>query len=351
MRRLMLLPLAVAVVATLLPAALPAAAAISPAATRNMTAIVNAERGAHTGFLQPLATTAFTALRDVYPVGKTIGVTVDTARAVAARWPRAASKVRTLPISIWYPATSGAISKSDTFWAKVRTGHFPLIVFAAGFNSSPETYQPFLHAIAAQGYIVAAPLFPISGAIAGAAPARRSNAEMLNQMYDVSAVITQMIKYAKSPDFLGWAMSQTQIGVIGHSDGAMTVAGMTMSTSYSDVRVKVAAVMSGAGPYGLAWNHRRVVPLIVEQATQDPYNAAANSQWLFNAVKGPRAYLTVKGPYHIWPLIGNDRVADVVRRAVIAHLDGTLKSGGTAAFWRFASAGNTPGLTSLRFAS
>ena len=43
-------------------------------------------------------------------------------------------------------------------------------------------------------------------------------------------------------------MSQTAIGVIGHSDGAMTVAGMTMSTSYSDPRIKAVAVMSGRRP-------------------------------------------------------------------------------------------------------
>jgi hypothetical protein len=355
MRRLMLLPLALVTAVAILPAALPAAAAAPPAPTRDITKILNAERGATSVHpFMSLATSAvsYTPLRDVYPVGKTMGSTVDRARGVAKRAPLPASSVRSLPISIWYPAASGAISSGDTFRANSRRGQFPLIVFAAGFNASPETYQPFLHAIAAQGYIVAAPLFPIEGAIAGAAAASRSNAEILNQMYDMSAVITQMLAYSTtSGNWLSVAMVKTQIAVIGHSDGAMTVAGMTMSTSYSDSRIKAAAVLSGAGPLGLTWNTRKVVPLMVEQATQDPYNAPANSQWLFNHVTGPRDYLTVTGPYHIWPFIGNDRVADVVRRAVIAQLDSQLKNGGTAAFWRLAAAANTAGLTSLRFAT
>ena len=361
---MMLVPLALAAAATVLPASAsasagptpPTSAITAPATSRDITKILNAERSAHSssGKLHPFATTgsAFTPLRDVFPVGKTAGYTVDTARGTPARYPSPALSHRNLPIEIWYPAASGRISSSDTFWATARGGHFPLIVFAAGYDANPDTYQPFLHAIAAQGYIVAAPVFPIEASIAGAAPAGRSNAEMLNQMYDMSAVITQMISYARQPgNFLGAAMSQTQIGVIGHSDGAMTVAGMTMSTSYNDPRIKVAVVMSGAAPLGLTWNKRKVVPLMVEQAAKDPYNNPANSQWLFNHVTGSRAYLTVAGTYHIWPLIGNDKVSDVVRRSVIGELGITLKNGGMPAFWSMVIAANTPGVTSLKFAT
>ena len=358
MRRLKLLPLALAAAAALVPAALPAAsasAAGSPAAsTRDITKIAAIERQAHSRALKPFATSgsgSSSFLKDAYPVGKTVGLAVDRARGVAARYPNPASSVRTLPVEIFYPAY-GKVSSSDTFWATARGGHFPLIVFAGGYDSNPDTYEPFLHAIAAQGYIVAAPVFPIEASIPGAAPAGRSNAEMLNQMYDMSATISQMLVYAKTRgNFLNAAMSQTQIGVIGHSDGGMTVAGMTMSTSYYDSRIKAVAVMSGAGPYGLSWNHRRVVPTLVEQPNQDPYNSPSNSQWLFNKVTGSRDYLTVAGPYHIWPLIGNDRTADLVRRTVIAHFNLVLKHGGFTSFWQLVSAGNTPGVTSLRFAS
>ena len=361
MRRILLLPLTLAFAATLVPAAvsaIPAAAAASPAASRDITAIARAEGAAHAPNLRkPLATvsapaTPYTYLRDVYPVGKTAGITVDYARGVPARYPNPPSKSRWLPISIWYPAASGPIASTDTFWARARPGQFPLVVFAPGFNANPESYQRFLHALAAQGYIVAAPVFPLEASIPGAAPATRSNTEMLNQMYDMSTVISQMITYSKTPgNFLSTAMNPSLVAVVGHSDGAMTVAGMTMSTSYTDKRVKTAVVMSGAGPDGLTWKDRKVVPTMVEQATKDPYNAPSNSQWLFNTVRGARSYLTVNGVYHIWPLIGTDKVADLTRRAVVAHLNGQLKGGGAGSFWQLVAAGNAKGLTSLRFAS
>ncbi len=360
MRRMMLLPLAV-VASTALLAAVPAAAATpsrsglsqsGPAQSGQSGLQHAASHPAEIARAFATAGPAFSPLPDVYPVGKTMGFTVDTARGVAARYPNPASSVRNLPISIWYPAANGATSSGDTFWAPARAGHFPLIVFAAGYNSNPETYQPFLHAIAAQGYIVAAPLFPIEAAIDGAAPAGRSNTEILNQMYDMSATITQMVSYANtSGNFLSWAMNATNIGVIGHSDGAMTVAGMTMSTSFSDPRIKAVAVMAGAGPMGLSWNKRKVVPTMVEQATQDPYNSPSNSDWLFNAVTGSRDYLTVSGYYHIWPLIGDDAVADATRRSVIDHFNGVLKNGGLPSLWQLLTDGNTAGITSLRFAT
>ena len=139
----------------------------APAASRDITQILNAERAAHAGKLHPFATTTTTApyqmLTDVFPVGKTSGFTVDTARG-APRAIALAGDVGAQPADRdLVPGRSGAISSTDTFWATARAGHFPLVVFAPGFDSNPDTYQPFLHAIAAQGFIVAAPVFPDRG--------------------------------------------------------------------------------------------------------------------------------------------------------------------------------------------
>jgi hypothetical protein len=363
MRRLTLVPVAALTALALAGVALPAAAATAPvnatppatsAKPRDLTAIQKAETAAHSTRLKALATTdsSFTPLPDLYPVGETMGFTVDHAKPTPARYPNPALPYRNLPISIWYPAASGAISKTDTLWAKALAGHFPLIVFAPGYNSNPATYEVFLHDLAAQGYIVAAPTFPIEAPIDGAAAPGRSNTEIIYQIYDMSTVISQMLAYARTPgNFLNWAMSQTQIGVIGHSDGGMTVAGMTMSTSYVDSRIKTAVVMSGAGPYGLTWRNRKVVPLLMEQANKDPYNSPSSAAWLFNHVTGPRAYLDLNGVYHIWPLNGSDKIADLTRRTVIAHLDGQLKAGGAGSFWQMIAAGNVTGYTGLHFAS
>jgi dienelactone hydrolase len=341
MRRILLVPIASL-------AALTVVGCLPVTSTRNVTAIQQSEDASHA-----LATSSsFTPLRDVYPVGKTSGFTVDRAKGTPARSPNGALPYRNLPISIWYPAASGPISSRDTFWATARAGKFPLIVFAPGFNSTPDTYQVFLHDLAAQGYIVAAPTFPIEAPIAGMAPASRSNNELIYQIYDMSAVITQMITYSKTPgNFLSWAMNPSLVGVVGHSDGGMTVAGMTMSTSYVDSRIKTAVVMSGAGPYGLTWKRRKVVPTLIEQANKDPYNSPSSAAFLFNSVTGPRAYLDLNGVYHIWPLNGNDKIADLTRRTVIAHLNGQLKGGGLGSFYAQLASGDVAGFTALRFAS
>ena len=379
-----LLPLALAASVALVAVGAPASAATKPAAptttystsgvltsgsaspqpaastpARDLAAIAQAEKRAATGRVTPratggvrsYATAGYQYLQDEYAVGKTIGFTVNTQRGVAARYPNPASSVRGLGFEIWYPAV-GAASSRDTFWGRSIPGHFPLIVFAPGFNANPSTYQVFLHTLAAQGFVVAAPTFPIEAAIPGAAPASRSNTEILNQMYDMSAVITQMQKYAKERgNFLGAAMNPDKVAVVGHSDGGMTVAGMTMSTSYNDPRIDASVVMSGAGPYGLTWNNRKVVPTMVVQATADPYNGADNAKFLFDHVRGSRDYLTVYGPYHIWPLIGDDVTADQVRRAVVTQLNMVLKQGSWLAFWGLVTAGNWPGVTSLKFAT
>src|SRR5207245_1249996 len=138
------------------------------------------------------------------------------------------------------------------------------------------------------GYVVAAPTFPIEGDIAGQGPAQRSPAEMVNQMYDLSAVITAVQQRAAGNTWLHGTVNAGNVAVVGHSDGAMTVAGMELSSGYHDARPRTAVVLSGAaldvpgGSYGT----RNTVPLLIEQATGDPYNNPANAQYLFDNAHG-----------------------------------------------------------------
>src|SRR5690242_8232221 len=43
-------------------------------------------------------------------------------------------------------------------------GSHPLVVFAHGFALTPADYAPLLQAVASAGYVVAAPLFPLTNA-------------------------------------------------------------------------------------------------------------------------------------------------------------------------------------------
>lgn len=293
----------------------------------------------------------YVPLADAYPVGIRTETVYDAARGTAARWPIPAHAGRNLATTFYYPAAAGVVSTNDQAGAAPRLGNFPLVVFAHGFDVNPATYEPFLHTVAAHGYVVAAPTFPIEGHIAGQAPAQRSSAEMVNQMYDLSAVITAVQQRAAGNTWLHGTVNAADVAVVGHSDGAMTVAGMQLSSGYYDSRPRATVVLSGAaldvpgGRYGI----RNTVPLLIEQADGDPYNNPANAQFLFDNAHGSKAYLKLTGGYHLWPLIGNNYIADLTRRAVLAHLDGQLKGSATA-FWALASVGSRPGFTSIAFA-
>ncbi len=340
MRRL--LPLA-ALVATIvgvpgLASAAPPASALRVASTRDVTAIARAEAqaagprttssGGTLSIPLPRATAGFTPLPDAYPVGTVHDLYVDTARGTPAYFGQAAHPNRYLPTTIWYPAAAGG-KGYDQGAVAPAAGRFPTIVFAHGYNANPATYQPFLHTLAAAGYVVAAPTFPTSHYIDGVTMPPRSYTEMASQAYDMSAVIGGIQwRVARDPWLLRATADPVRIGVVGHSDGGMTVAGMQLTTGYYDLRPKVTVVMSGAalpmpgGVYGV----RRTTPVLVEQATQDPYNAYSSGLGVFNGVQGrPKTMLSVTGAYHIWPLIGDDRVADLTRRSTLDFLNWQLK--------------------------
>jgi hypothetical protein len=93
-------------------------------------------------------------------------VFVDRSRTI--RLPDARDVARKLVIDVWWPPT---------------TGPHPLILFAHGFALTPADYAPLLRAIASAGYVVAAPIFPLTNTNAPGGP---DEADLANQSRDVS---------------------------------------------------------------------------------------------------------------------------------------------------------------------
>jgi len=107
---------------------------------------------------------------------------VDTSRSTPPWNGMPARPSRTLVTSIWYPAKSGSAN---------HPGPYPLIVFAHGLGGSPQDYRTLLTAWAAAGYVVAAPLFPLSSSETPGGP---DGGDIGNQPGDMSFVIDQMLK-------------------------------------------------------------------------------------------------------------------------------------------------------------
>jgi dienelactone hydrolase len=209
---------------------------------------------------------------------------VDTSRSTPPWNGMPGRPSRTLVTSIWYPAKSGSANHS---------GPYPLIVFAHGLGGSPQDYRALLTAWAAAGYVVAAPLFPLSSSETPGGP---DGGDIGNQPGDMSFVIDQMLKASSAPNGpLSGLIEPDEIGAAGHSNGAITTLGLVANTCCRDARVKAAVVMAGTteglgrGSYDLA----EAPPLLVVQDTHDGLVPYGDAVAVFNQARGPKALLAL----------------------------------------------------------
>ena len=212
---------------------------------------------------------------------------VDTSRSTPAWDGMPGKPSRTLVTTIWYPArASGAAAASGD-------GPYPLIVFAHGLGGSPQQYQQLLTAWAAAGYVVAAPLFPLSSSQTPGGP---DGGDIGNQPGDMSFVIDQLLSAsAGASGPLSGLVDPNEIGAAGHSNGAITTLGLVANSCCRDTRVKAAVVMAGTteglgrGSYDLA----KAPPLLVVSDVHDGLVPYADAVAVFNQARGPKALLAL----------------------------------------------------------
>jgi dienelactone hydrolase len=211
---------------------------------------------------------------------------VDSARSTPQWNGMPARPSRTLVTSIWYPARSGSAKQPGQ-------GPYPLIVFAHGLGGSPQEYRALLTAWAAAGYVVAAPLFPLSSSETPGGP---DGGDIGSQPGDMSFVIGQMLKASSAPSGpLSGLIEPDEIGAAGHSNGAITTLGLVANTCCRDTQVKAAVVMAGTteglgrGRYDLA----EAPPLLVVQDLHDGLVPYGDAVAVFNQAHGPKALLAL----------------------------------------------------------
>jgi hypothetical protein len=151
-----------------------------------------------------------------------------------------------------------------------------------------------LTAWAAAGYVVAAPLFPLSSS---ATPGGPDGGDIGNQPGDMSFVIGQMLEASSSPNGpLSGLIESDEIGAAGHSNGAITTLGLVANSCCRDARVQAAVVMAGTteglgrGSYDLA----EAPPLLVVQDTHDGLVPYGDAVAVFNQARGPKALLALR---------------------------------------------------------
>jgi dienelactone hydrolase len=233
-----------------------------------------------------------------YAVGSRKIVFVDHSRSTQANGSYPGAPDRTIPVLVLYPAAGSAGGPSHPNAKPARRGGpFPLVVFSHGFTASGPAYgEVLLRRIAAHGYVVAAPTFPLSN---GAAPGGPLLVDYLNQPDDVTFVITKMLAANRGDGALSHLMDPKAVGAMGHSLGAITTLGVTYNRCCLDKRIKAAVPISGIKlPFGSSSWAWPAVPLLLIHGDHDGTVPYVGSTTAYREAKTPKFLLTLLGAPH-----------------------------------------------------
>ena len=250
---------------------------------------------------------------------------VDRTRTIAL--PNGTREARPIRTIVRYPATPG---------------RRPLIVFAHGFALVPGAYGALLDAWARAGYVVAAPIFPLTNAHAPSGP---NESDLINQPRDISFVISRLVALsAGSEGVLAGKIDSGRIAVAGQSDGGVTALAVAYDQRFRDPRIRAAIVMSGARLGGMGPFPRHGPPLLAMQGTADTINPPGATEAYFSAAGRPKFLVWLIGAEHLPPYTSEQPQLRVVERATLAFLGHYLLDRPLAAF---PAAARLPGVTRI----
>jgi predicted esterase len=245
-------------------------------------------------------------------VGHQQRVFVDTTRVMpGAEWLGA----RVLPTDLWYP--------TDRVHAP-----YPLVVFAHGYGVEPSAYAALLQRIAAAGYVVAAPRYPVLSGW----PIGPSDVEDWDQHgADTSFVIDQMFAIAWFDPDLGPQLDMSRIALAGHSDGGVIAFQATFGEGHEDGRVRTAIVYSAA-LYDLGYrpNGRSLLHFLSQSDAFNPFDASVAYD---GSIVDPRWTVALWGADHASPYFDpTNPDFDVVVGTTVNFLDVELKGASPGPF-------------------
>ncbi|MEI7623985.1 MAG: hypothetical protein WCJ88_10555 [Actinomycetes bacterium] len=241
-------------------------------------------------------------------VGVTVMTFTDLTRTTPARGDREALTTRPLTVVVRYP-TAGMPSEEEFADAPAYVPA-PLVLFAHGYDISTERYASLLHDIAAAGFVVAAPEFPMSSTVYDGAP---DEGDIPDQARDLSFLISAMTG-PESPPQLSKMMLAGPVGVIGHSDGAVTALLASFAPRYADSRIGAVVAVSGDfDTFGGAWFTTNDPPLLAIHGEYDEINPFASSELLVENDPGEAMLVGVMGASHLGAVTDPDVVPSVAQ--------------------------------------
>jgi fermentation-respiration switch protein FrsA (DUF1100 family) len=245
-----------------------------------------------------------------FAVGVTKFTVEDITRGTVARGPTPASATRVLPLTVHYPAL-GTAGSNVVENAPVAAGVFPLVVFAHGYAITAGAYDPLTTDLAAGGFIVVAPDFPISSLVFPGPP---SQLDMPNQAHDVSFVIDAYQEGTSVPSLLQGHLAPGKVAVAGHSDGGATVAAVSGNSCCLDRRIGASASLAGdqGGLFPGEWFQPDASPQLFMHGTADPEVPFRYSQKLYDDTVAPRLFVSVTNAVHLEPFVTGSQRPTIV---------------------------------------
>ena len=246
----------------------------------------------------PAATTLEAAMsRGPFGAGVTTLELVDTTRPTEPNRDYEGAAVRTMLVEVWYPAGFAAGEPEERDAALDASGApYPLIVFAHGLGGGRRQSVSYTQHLASHGYIVVAPDFPLSNL---GAPGGARLAAVLNQPGDVSFLIDSFLAFGvQEGHLLENAIAEEEIGVTGHSLGALT----TLLTIYGparDPRVRAALPIASPGCLlgdGIAGDAS--VPMLALGGSRDLLTRPIGNRRAYDLANPPRYFVELAGADH-----------------------------------------------------
>ena len=244
-------------------------------------------------------------------------------------------------------ATPAAPDRSlvTTIYRPEGKGPFPLIVFADGLSGHPDKFTQLLGAWAAAGYVVAAPVFPLTNANV---PRSTANAtDVVNQPGDVSFVLTRVLRESRdrSSD-LYRAIDRRHIGAAGLSLGGATTYNVVFDDCCRDRRFTAAMVLDGLR-LGNGLRLDGHVPLLIAHSDTDPAIPYTTARAAYDDAATPVWLVTLHGASHATQWENDPTPYDVLgERLTVDFWDATLR-GEKSAFTRLERDAAVAGLSSI----
>jgi predicted dienelactone hydrolase len=259
---------------------------------------------------------------------------------------RVSSSSRTLVTEVRYPAQYLAGGPGETVGVApvARSGGYPTVFFAHGYDVTPDTYAALLDAWVRAGFVVVAPSFPDESPSAVAAQhGTNTERDLVNEPGDLAFVTNAVLAASANetsicPVAFG-LIDPSEIALAGHSDGADAVGMLAydhgddpQGVNYASLRTGLAyravIILSGAeDTYQSNATEASRPNLLVVQSRADQCNPWRDAVQLYRVIhQSNKWFLALLTAHHLPPFDDRDAAAfDVVSATTVRFLQISLE--------------------------